>query len=157
MICKNCGAELREGSTFCHECGFPVETNNGYYQNPYVLVSGTEINLEEKLDVYRKTRNLLYKSIVILIFFWVPLLPIIEGIVAISNYTDIKQELKDYDFETNIINVMLTDKIKLTGFLSMIFTVIAMLTQIIVIIAIIAISALISSFSGFSSFGGFGF
>ena len=153
MICKNCGVELREGSTFCHECGFPVESQNGYYKTSYVLVSGTEINLEEKVDVYKKARSLLYESIVILVFFWVPLLPIIERVIAISNYREVCRNLAAFDNETNVVNIMLTERIRLTSFISMIISVVAMLSQIFVIILIIAIVGLASSISSFVGFG----
>lgn len=38
MVCKNCGAEIAQGTTFCPECVKAVQSNNGaqsYGQNPY--------------------------------------------------------------------------------------------------------------------------
>ncbi len=148
MRCSNCGAELREGATFCQECGTPVTKEKKYSSSgDYVLVSGTEIDLEEKTDLYKMARDSLIKAIIVAIFGWVPLLPFFIGIPVISKHSEIKQLLSKYDNETNIVNVMLTDRIRWADFAAFLICLLAVILLALLLLLWLTVGSLVSSFS----------
>jgi len=51
MICKNCGKELKEGSSFCGFCGTKVEIEEENTTPIEVVDEQVEANVEEKVEV----------------------------------------------------------------------------------------------------------
>ena len=52
MNCKNCGAELHEGSAFCGNCGMRIETEQPVYEAPAQPESYTEVHNEYQEQGY---------------------------------------------------------------------------------------------------------
>lgn len=46
MNCKNCGAEIHEGSLFCGNCGMKVEAEQNYYEAPAQPEFSQEVHTE---------------------------------------------------------------------------------------------------------------
>lgn len=157
MKCNNCGTELRENATFCHVCGCP--TNSGSSSNnPYVLVTGSKIDLDEKTEIYQKAKAYYYK-----VFYNMPfksLLPII-GLKYINELIEkvesTEQKLYSFSNQENIINAILTDLIstKLFKILkklyalrsgNIIFTIILILLIIVMVSISMAVSRVKSAF-----------
>ena len=149
MKCERCGAELRPGATFCHECGNPTRVNNNNNNSSYVVIKGSEINLDEKTNAYRLSNEMLIKAVFMMAFSLVPIVPLVLAITIIPKYSEVKTYLVKYQFEKNILDAMITNNIKTKSVVSF---VLAIMTLVFHIIALIVIILLFSAASRFMSY-----
>ena len=111
MKCRYCGAELREGTLFCHQCGHPVKKEKKTSDNPYVIVSGSEIDLDEKTEIYQKAKLLFLKAIRPPFKAYIPILGLSYLAGLYNKVRETEDKLLSFDNQENIVNAILTDMI----------------------------------------------
>ena len=111
MKCRYCGAQLREGTTFCHECGRPVYDNEKQNDNPYVLITGSKIDLDEKTEIYQKAKYLYFKLIRRPFISYIPILGLSYLLELKAEETEAEDKLLSFKNQENIVNAILTDLI----------------------------------------------
>ncbi len=159
MKCKNCGAELREDTSFCHECGYPINKTNRS-GDAYVMVTGSKIDLDEKTEIYQKTKELYYKAMTPPFRAIIPII----GLSVINNriyeIEQVERKLLSFENQENIINAILTDVmetrlIKIRRKWENLRWLNIFLTVILVLIAVFYFTVILPLMSKFKSFSSF--
>lgn len=111
MKCRYCGAQLREGTAFCHECGRPVDYNEKQNGNPYVLITGSKINLDDKAEIYQKAMHLQYELIRRPFISYIPILGLPYLLELRTEEIETEDKLLGFKNQKNIANAILIDLI----------------------------------------------
>ena len=109
MKCRYCGAQLREGTTFCHECGRPIYANDSQTDNPYVLITGSKIDLNEKTEIYQKAKTLYLKTIQLPFTAFIPIFGLSYLRELEREVIEAEDKLLSFENQENIVNAILTD------------------------------------------------
>ena len=111
MKCRYCGAQLREGTTFCYECGRPVYDIEKQNDSPYVLITGSKIDLDEKTEIYQTAKYLYFKLIRRPFISYIPILGLSYLLELKAEETEAEDKLFSFKNQENIVNAILTDLI----------------------------------------------
>lgn len=151
MKCRYCGAELRKGTTFCHECGRPVYNNEKLNDNPYVLITGSKIDLDEKTEIYQKAKYLYYKLIRRPFISYIPILGLSYLLELKEEETEAEDKLFSFKNQENIINAILTDlileklyKIRSSVNWLIVANIIGVFILILIVVALIFVGSMVS-------------
>ena len=89
MICKNCGAEIADGSTFCTQCGAPVQQEQqGQPQQPvYTAAPGGQLPGAAKVGKILGTVGLIVSIVMAVVWFIVIIIAIIGAIAGSISYS----------------------------------------------------------------------